>query len=920
MYSSQEWWSNTASGGGGGSTDPGAPITGSLRFRGAMVLTRAWRSGGLNGTNWCASLWVKATNPYDGEGPVFVIGDAASENWIININTGLPSYRASAGAGFQPWNSVKYTRDTNAWYHFYVEGNTSNEINLWINGELQPNTVTMTGMDRSLNFGGETNTNTGNNHEGYMADIYVIQGQQLGWNTFARVNADGVIVPVAPTITGDWGPNGVHLEFKNPNEIGEDSSPNNDGFTPKGFDEDPNSPNFDLVADSPTNNYAGGIKIHKGNNQIYTSFANMRFGPTGSDLPGMLTNFIPTSGKFYGEFTMSSFDRSVAEAGIFMVPKTYTSAEYMWNVGYGVVWKTTGNTTAVYSEKGTDQTTNGYSNDLTGTSVLQVAIDYETGELSIGYDNKWLVGASTTSGGTWGSTFGVTATLPQEDIRTFMVGAQGYGAYNMDINWGQYAYTYSPPAGFGPMSTENFGSDIINGREHFQAITGPGQGADSGTPGQLAGNFSDNVTASAGFDNAQGPEKLFDGVTGTSAGSNFCQTSGVNDILTFEPSGGITVNSSIEVNFFGNTTPRDYVITVDGADTSITCTPSSGSDTAKWWTVFSGSGNFTKMTCQGWYGGTMLGIKVDGELLVDGNILAIAQQTFPNGLWWIKDRTSTDQHQLVSTTVGDSQALTCPSPQAPVAYSAPSGDSVAWCWGAPESWTSPGNITDGYRNPTSGFSMFKYPGSGSAKSVPHGLTRRPGWFIIKRIDAGNSQSYACYHQGLALDEAFPNTEYMISLNQSNGRSQSNSWWNATAPDISNINLGDSAWVNASGGEYVCFAWEEIPGYSSYGVYKGNGDADGPYIDCGFKPAYLLIKSLAGSTSWIVRDTGRSVDNPTLPYLYPSATSVEASGRDVDFLSSGFKIRTSGSVQNGSANYHMYVAFAENPFNAPTNAR
>ena len=80
-----------------------------------------------------------------------------------------------------------------------------------------------------------------------------------------------------------------------------------------------------------------------------------------------------------------------------------------------------------------------------------------------------------------------------------------------------------------------------------------------------------------------------------------------------------------------------------------------------------------------------MGIAVDGDILVDLGILAQAQQTFNNGLWWIKSRVSdgnTNEHQLVNHLDTQTSVIRTPNNSDAVAYTAPAGSSVAWCWNA----------------------------------------------------------------------------------------------------------------------------------------------------------------------------------------------------------------------------------------------
>jgi hypothetical protein len=120
------------------------------------------------------------------------------------------------------------------------------------------------------------------------------------------------------------------------------------------------------------------------------------------------------------------------------------------------------------------------------------------------------------------------------------------------------------------------------------------------------------------------------------------------------------------------------------------------------------------------------------------------------------------------------------------------------------------------------------------------------------------------------------------------------------------------------GTYVAYCFAPVVGYSSFGSYTGNGSSDGPFVYTGFRPRWLLIKcsSVAGE-SWFVLDSARSAYNVTQDYLVPNSSASESSAYNiVDFLSNGFKLKTSaaGSAFNGSGATYVYAAFAESPFN------
>jgi hypothetical protein len=110
------------------------------------------------------------------------------------------------------------------------------------------------------------------------------------------------------------------------------------------------------------------------------------------------------------------------------------------------------------------------------------------------------------------------------------------------------------------------------------------------------------------------------------------------------------------------------------------------------------------------------------------NILSSAQSTFSNGLWWIKDRANSNHHQLVDSVTGTSSVYRCPN-SGRVTYSAPSGNSVAWCWALPSSSgttdTSGSIDTTVYANTDAGFSIATWAGTGVNATVGHGLDFAP---------------------------------------------------------------------------------------------------------------------------------------------------------------------------------------------------
>ena len=130
-------------------------------------------------------------------------------------------------------------------------------------------------------------------------------------------------------------------------------------------------------------------------------------------------------------------------------------------------------------------------------------------------------------------------------------------------------------------------------------------------------------------------------------------------------------------------------------------------------------------------------------------------------------------------------------------------------------------------------------------------------------------------------------------------------------------------LNKSGDRYLMFCWYEIEGYSKFGSYEGNGNADGPFIYTGFTPAFFLCKNIdSGSVhdDWPLKDNKRPAYNvEDLTILISRSGVAESTDNAVDLLSNGIKIRSTTSESNDSGDTMIYAAFAASPFKTP-NAR
>ena len=247
---------------------------------------------------------------------------------------------------------------------------------------------------------------------------------------------------------------------------------------------------------------------------------------------------------------------------------------------------------------------------------------------------------------------------------------------------------------------------------------------------------------------------------------------------------------------------------------------------------------------------------------------------------------------------------------------------VAWCWkaGGAGVSNSDGSITSTVSaNTKAGFSIVTYTGSGSNATIGHGLDEAPQVLFVKTRTSADH--WAIYHHSVG------NTK-ILYLNLSNSPATSSNYWNDTTPTSTVFSIGNDNKTGKSGDNYVAYCWHEVPGYSKFGSYTGNGSADGPFIHLGFRPAWFLQKKTSGTGNWYLFDNKRSGFNVDNDMLVPNETDAEYDGDTyprLDFLSDGIKWRDAGSsVHNESGATYVYMAFAERPsktiFGLDANAR
>ena len=311
---------------------------------------------------------------------------------------------------------------------------------------------------------------------------------------------------------------------------------------------------------------------------------------------------------------------------------------------------------------------------------------------------------------------------------------------------------------------------------------------------------------------------------------------------------------------------------------------------------------------------------------------------FQPDLVWFKRRDSGAQHSLFDVVRGVTKGLASDltSAESTITDALTSFDSDGFTLGADSgnyinlnsatyaSWNWKAGTTSGLSggtitpsaysiNTTSKFGIYKYTGNATgSQTIAHGLGATPSCVIFKQT-SGTEQWRVHF-----MKAPNPYTSMLLLNDKDAEVSQSNG---LSAVSSTTITFGNDGAYNGSGGEYICYVFCDVAGYSKFGSYVGNGNVDGTFVYTGFKPAFVMARcaSSGGSyTSWSMFDTTRQTFNTnagkTLYANLNNAEGVRGNGSDssttipgIDMLSNGFKCRVLNDEVNNTQTY-VYMAF------------
>jgi hypothetical protein len=207
------------------------------------------------------------------------------------------------------------------------------------------------------------------------------------------------------------------------------------------------------------------------------------------------------------------------------------------------------------------------------------------------------------------------------------------------------------------------------------------------------------------------------------------------------------------------------------------------------------------------------------------------------------------------------------------------------------------------------FDIVTYTGTGSAHAESHSLGAAPTFIMVKNRDVGDS--WAIYHHG-ALNKTDPETDYGV-IDTAAAWSDAATLWNDVAPTTTQFTVGTSHQVNASTEKYVAYLFGDVDGISKAFTFEGNGNAAGPYVYCGFRPEWILIKNADSAVNWALYDTAMDTDNPLDQMSVPNVNNADSTTTFADICANGFKVRSSSSNFNGNNNTIIGIALSHTPY-------
>lgn len=914
----------------------GYTITRSLRFNSAdsAYLNRTPSSAG-NRKTWTWSGWVKPSNVSAYE-TLFSTDYNTSGNYgsEISFTSGrnLVVYQNVSGTAVANVSTQGVFRDASAWYHFVVSFDTTNStandrVKIYVNGELAPVTVT---TSPAQNAEGEINAaephyigafnlngSLTRHFNGYLADVHFIDGQALGPSYFGEYDTNNVWQPKAFNSGGTtindgttWSSTSITTATGISTNVGNDITDLFDGDVTTG----PRAAGIGGtgIIQWSSGTIQGNVSVHTytvgspGDLVYFNGTTQLQVSPAANgwvylgyvDLTELRFSY-PSSGNVL-------FVDAIKVDGVIMIDNTTTTLSYGTN-GFHLDFSDATSTTTIAEDS------SGNNNDWTANNISVTA---GAGNDSL-FDSPTNANAASDTGA-GGEVSGCYATLNPIE------GGTQYGAYTPTLTNGNLDIASSSGWKNGPstfaVSSGKWYSEVTVGSTsaHYIGICGPDFNLNDGTH---VGNGSNTVAYySTGQKNVNASLSSYGAsyTTGDVIGTALDLDAGQ---ITFYKNG-----TSQGVAQTGLSGEYFFVVSINGGSTASNVSfgqrafahPVSGFQ--PWTTAL-----FDDPTI------------ADGSTAMDvalwtgnGSSQSITGLSISPDLVWVKQRNTDRDHCLCDIVRGTSKRLRSNTTDAETTESVVTafnsdgfsigsdngvnqsgGTFVGWAWDGGSSTVSntDGSITSSVRaNASAGFSIVTYSGNltaaGSA-TIGHGLNAAPQLIISKSrtVTGAEAGNWAIQHSSLTAT-------HILRFDTAASSAKSG----LSAPTSTVFTTTYTVGLNTNGNDYVAYCWAPVEGYSAFGSYTGNGSSDGPFVYTGHRSRWLLIKVSAGTTdSWRLYDTARSPYNLADERLLADSSVAESESVGIDFLSNGFKLRSSDAAGNGSGNTYIFASFASNPF-------
>jgi len=359
-------------------------------------------------------------------------------------------------------------RDVSAWYHIVLaldttQATNTNRVKLYVNGTQVTafSTTTYPSQNGNLFFNEASAINigrsvsTGSHYNGYMSDVFFIDGQALTPSSFGETDTlSGIWIP--KSYSGSYGTNGFFLKFLNSASLGTDSSGNGNTFTVN------NLTSIDQTTDTPTNNFATLNPLVNTNGVTYTE-GNLKvnFANNASWARGVACSIVLDTGKWYWEVKQTAVGYNITG-----VTREDNLTFYS---GQSATYLYTRNMNALQDDGSlyTNGTYSAGSYTWTTGDILMFALDMTNKKMYVGKNGTWFNSGNPSAGtgqifssSDFTSGYGYVPValgydLGTDPIMDFNFGNPPYSANSYTDGAGYGNFSYAVPSGYYSLNTKN---------------------------------------------------------------------------------------------------------------------------------------------------------------------------------------------------------------------------------------------------------------------------------------------------------------------------------------------------------------------------------------------------------------------------------------------------------------------------------